>query len=115
MREHPDRIPIEKCRHGWLYKIYSRNLNLGVYRESDHGFVGIRRKFTLRYLFAEFHWDTGEPYGTANPLEAICECPISSLNEYFPSAPNAHPAQNQELFEWIELQAKLLGVAPESC
>ena len=62
-----------------------------------------------------FHWDTGETYGTANPLEAICECPISSLNEYYPSAPNVYPAQNQELFEWIELQAKLLGVAPESC
>ena len=81
MRDLPERLPIAHCQHGWLYRIYSRNLNLGVYRSEDHGFVGIRHKFGRRYLFAEYHWDTGAPFGTANPLEAICECPIECLSE----------------------------------
>ena len=32
MRDHPDRIFIDNCRHAWLYRVYSRNLNLGVQR-----------------------------------------------------------------------------------
>ena len=115
MIDHPDRIPMEQCKHGWLYRVLSRNLNLGVYRESDHGFVGIRHKMGARFLFAEFHWDTGPPFGTANPLEVICQCPIARLEEYrFENSQN-RPVDNSELFDWIEEQGKLLGIAPESC
>ena len=46
MRELPNRIPINDCRHGYLYRLYSRNLNLGVYRQEDQGFVGIRLKLS---------------------------------------------------------------------
>ena len=115
MQDHPDRISIEECRNGWLYRIYSRNLNLGIYRQDDCGFVGIRHKMGRRYLFAEFHWDTGEPFGTANPLEAICECPIVDLHEYRVLVPSGELEPNQELFDWIEQQGKQLGITPESC
>ncbi|XZE17494.1 hypothetical protein SH449x_002768 [Pirellulaceae bacterium SH449] len=116
MRDHPDRITIDKCIDGWLYRIYSRNLNLGVYREHDKGFVGIRQKFGHRFLFAEYHWDTGEPFGTANPLEAICECPIKDLREYLTSDPtNKTLENNQVLFDWIEQKGRELGITPESC
>ena len=81
MRELPERIPINDCQHGHLYRIYSRNLNLGVFRADDNGFVGTRLKFDRRYLFTEFHWDTGPPFGTANPLELIVKCPIEDLSE----------------------------------
>lgn len=26
-------------------------------------------------MFEEYHWDTGEPYGTVKPIEEIEECP----------------------------------------
>ena len=44
-------IPMSECKHGWLYKIDSRNLILGVYNETQQGFVGIREKFGNEYLF----------------------------------------------------------------
>lgn len=115
MKDHPDRIPIDACQHGWLYRIYSRNLNLGVYRSSDHGFVGIRHKMAVRYLFAEFHWDIGPPFGTANPREAICECPIERLEEYFPAKSGQSIVNNTALFDWIDEQGRRTGITPESC
>lgn len=115
MKDHPDRLPIENCQHGWLYRVYSRNLNLGVYREEKRGFVGIRHKMGRRYLFTEFHWDIGPPHGTANPLEAICQCPVERLDEYFRPVSVSEINPNTELFDWIEEQGKLLGITPESC
>ena len=115
MRDHPDRIPIENCQHGSLYRIYSRNLNLGVYRESDRGFIGIRHKMGARFLFIEFHWDIGPPHGTANPLELICECTVPCLDKHLGVISQDHIEDNSELFEWIEHQGQLLGITPESC
>lgn len=114
MKEHADRIPIDDCRPGWLYRVYSRNLNLGIYRE-DRGFVGIRHKMGGRYLFTELHWDIGPPHGTANPLKAICECPIQRLDEFFVRGPARNIEDNIELFDWIEEQGRRLGITPESC
>jgi len=81
MIEHPDRIPIEDCIDGHVYKLLSRNLALGVYRSNKGtnrhgpGFIGIRLRFKNRYLFEEYHWDLGPPYGTANPLEDLGPLP----------------------------------------
>jgi len=63
-------IPVEKCEHRRLYKIHSRNLSYGVYDSEHHGFIGIRLKFNDRYLFMEYHYDDGPPYGTVMPEEA---------------------------------------------
>lgn len=62
-------IPLPACVDRRLYRIHSRNLVIGVYRADVHGFVGIRTKFGSRYLFTEYHWDTGEPFGTVKPIE----------------------------------------------
>ena len=62
-------IPLTDCIDRRLYRIKSRNLTVGVYRADVHGFVGIRTKFGSRYLFTEYHWDTGEPFGTVKPVE----------------------------------------------
>lgn len=76
------RIPIEECKDGVLYRIFSRNLAFGVYREGVKGFVGIREKFGYEYLFTEFHWDTGPPFGTVNPKEELEPVPEGMcLNE----------------------------------
>ena len=64
-------LTIEECKHGGLYKISSRNLALGVYNEPSKGFIGIREKFGDEFLFTEYHWDTGEPFGTVQPREFL--------------------------------------------
>ena len=63
-------ISIDQCENRRLYKLDSRNLSYGVYRASSRGFIGIRTKFGDRFLFEEYHWDTGEPHGTVRPEEA---------------------------------------------
>ncbi len=69
-----DFVPMSKCKKGFLYRIHSRNLSFGVY-DGEGGFVGIRVKFGQSYLFTEFHWDRGAPYGTVKPLEEVCPLP----------------------------------------
>jgi hypothetical protein len=69
-----DFIPLLKCKRGFLYKIHSRNLSIGVFNGKD-GFIGIRTKFGNKFLFTEYHWDTGAPYGTTKPLEELCPLP----------------------------------------
>jgi hypothetical protein len=61
-------IPIKDCVVGRVYKIRCRNLSYGVY-DGDGGFIGIRTKFGSRFLFTEYHWDTGAPFGTVSNQE----------------------------------------------
>ena len=67
-------IPLSECVKGFVYLINSRNLGLGVF-DGKGGFIGVREKFGDRYLFTEYHWDTGVPYGTVHPLEKLCQLP----------------------------------------
>ena len=68
-------IPLENCKHGYVYEIDSRNLSYGVFNSKDNGFIGIRNKFRNNFLFTEYHWDTGEPYGTVSPLKELGKVP----------------------------------------
>lgn len=61
-----DYIPLTECQPGHVYKIMSRNLGHGVY-DGAGGFIGIREKFGSQYLFTEYHWDQGPPFGTVHP------------------------------------------------
>lgn len=76
-------IHLDACKHGWTYKIHSRNLIAGVFNKETNGFVGLREKFGKVFLFTEFHYDTGAPYGTVSPEKEIEECPITDLRESF--------------------------------
>jgi len=71
-------IPLKDCRHGWTYRISSRNLAFGVFNSKTLGFVGIREKFGDLFLFEEYHQEA-KAYNTVTPLEAIEECPIQDL------------------------------------
>jgi len=64
-------IPLEKCKDGWLYRIDARNSSLGIYNVKKKCFFISRNKFGTNFIFEEYHWDTGEPYGTVKPLEEI--------------------------------------------
>lgn len=65
---------------------------MGVYNPVNKGFIGIRTKFKNRFLATEYHWDTGEPFGTAIPHDALEQIPedieLSDLN-------------NTRLWEWL--------------
>lgn len=61
----------EECKHRHVYLINSRNLRLGVYNEANGGFYGIRTKFTDKFIFCEYHWDNGPPYGTVRPQQLL--------------------------------------------
>lgn len=62
---------LEECQVGSIYRLHSRNLDLGVF-DSKNCFIGIRQKFDSTFLDHELHWDKG---GTAMPLEKIGEIP----------------------------------------
>jgi hypothetical protein len=64
-------LTLDECKNGFLYRLASRNLSYGVFREGVKGFVGIREKFGDYFLFTEYHWDTGPPFGTVHPLEEL--------------------------------------------
>jgi hypothetical protein len=68
--KYEDYIKIKDCVQRRVYKIYSRNLDYGIYDGID-GFIGIRTKFNSRFLDTEHHWDTGAPHGTAKPLKDL--------------------------------------------
>jgi len=68
-------ISLDKCVHGKLYRIHSRNLGFGVFNSEAQGFIGIREKFGNRYLFTEYHWDAGAPFGTVHPKEELEQLP----------------------------------------
>jgi hypothetical protein len=65
-------IALTDCQQRTVYRIRSRNLLVGVF-DGSTGFIGIREKFNSRYLFTEYHWDTGAPFGTVRPLEILGE------------------------------------------
>jgi hypothetical protein len=64
-------IPLDKCKSRFLYRLHSRNLEIGVFDSSTNGFVGIRTKFGSRHLFTEYHYDASALCGTANATEEL--------------------------------------------
>ncbi len=75
-------LEMGNLKDGYSYKIDARNAYVGVWVETKSAFAISRYKSGPNpYLFHEFHWDTGEPYGTVKPLELIEKCPIT-LNDH---------------------------------
>lgn len=76
-------IPISKCKVGHLYHITARNADCGVFTAGithptgpkHPSFVIAREKFGEIFLFEEWHWELGPPYGTAKPIEELEEAP----------------------------------------
>jgi len=66
-------IALEKCVDGHLYRIDARNGHYGMFSKATGGFTLARTKFSEVFLFEEFHWDTGPPFGTVKPLGDLGE------------------------------------------
>ena len=75
MRISDDKIPLSQCEEGAVYELHSRNLVVGVFVKDKAGFIGIREKFGSRYLFMEYHYDIGAPYGTVQPVKKLSLAP----------------------------------------
>ena len=72
----PDqRISEELLKDDWLYYIKARNSCVGIYNYDRRCFTIARTKFNHTYLFDEYDWNTGNPYGTAVPIEMIEKIP----------------------------------------
>ena len=74
-------IPIKECKDNHLYIIKARNASIGIFNEKDSSFTISRTKFSSNYLFDEYHWDTGEPYGTAKCLKELEPVPPMEESE----------------------------------
>lgn len=72
-------IPLNECVDRGIYLINSRNLRIGVYVATRQAFIGIRKKFGDRYLFAEFHYECGPPYGTVRPQTLLAAMPENGI------------------------------------
>jgi len=98
-----DYISLVDCIRGHLYRIHSRNLKLGVF-DGKTGFIGIRLKFGSEYLFTEYHWDQGPPYGTVQPKEDLGPIPDDiEIYEYkYETIEGKDCAvQNEKMFEYL--------------
>lgn len=84
----PECIPVDQCKKGVLYVLASRNLGTGVFNgdTKEPGFIGIREKFGNYFLFTEYHYDNGPPYGTASPIKELAIVPDGiGIFESFPT------------------------------
>ena len=64
-------LPIDQLEDSCADLVHARNNYIGIWRASDSAFVILREKLGRLFLFPEFHWDTGEPFGTAKPFVKI--------------------------------------------
>lgn len=74
-------LKMDELKHGYVYLMVSRNGFAGVWDKDTRGFVFIREKFGSEYLFTEYHWDTGPPYGTVHPYTEFEKCPLEDIRQ----------------------------------
>lgn len=88
------RIARDRVEVGRAYLIHARNGGVGVavLENARLGYRLRREKLGRRYLFTEWDWDEGPPFGTAIPLRAV---------EVEP------PTDEAALLGWLEGQERL--------
>jgi len=88
-------LPMADLEDRRIYHIQSRNLIVGVWHAENNGFIGIRRKFDREFLFEEYHWETGPPFGTAWAIEDLGVTAPAEIDL------SQHP-ENSDLFELLK-------------
>ena len=87
-----------------LYKIHARNSSFGIYTPKDYGFLIRRLKFYDIYLFTEYHYDTGMPYGTVKPQKELEKTPFAAEDLKYDRY-NGHLIHD-EIINYLETKAK---------
>lgn len=76
-------IPLEDCKDRVLYKVRARNYNYAVFNKVRKSFIGLRES---TYLELEYHYDTGAPNGTVEPIKELENLPEDIyLGEKYPA------------------------------
>lgn len=100
------RVPPEDIVVGRAYVIHARNGGVGVAvsEEGHRGYRLHREKFGNHFLFVEYDWDEGPPFGTAIPLGVIdAEPPIDDgeLLDWLAEQESAYRAQIDDAWKTI--------------
>jgi hypothetical protein len=96
MQESKDYLKISDLKDGHSYKIYARNAYVGIWISTEKSFLISRYKVGPNpYLFHEYHWDTGEPFGTAKPIKLIEKCPFVIKEDY-------NRKEEEELLKYLD-------------
>ncbi len=99
MQTSADYLGIEPMQENMAYSIYARNAYVGIWLPEEQGFLISRYKMNpTPFLFVEYHWDTGESFGTAKPLRPLEVCPLPLL----PEAAYHDSEQNAMLCAWLD-------------
>lgn len=69
-------LSMPELKSGFSYFISARNAHVGIWIQERKSFLISRFKFDSNYLFEEYHWDVGEPYGTVKPQMEIEQAPF---------------------------------------
>lgn len=77
MQDSTDYLHIDRMRPGMAYTLWARNAYVGVWLPEEKGFLISHYKvYPTPFLSVEYHWDVGEPLGTAKPLRPLVKCPL---------------------------------------
>lgn len=92
--------PKPTLERGHLYRIKSRNLPYGVF-DGKSGFIGIREKFLELYLFTEYDYDDGPPFGTVRVLEDLGPSGIEPIEGTWAADGSRTFHVNQDLYDYL--------------
>jgi len=77
-------IPAEHCKDGYVYRMRARNGRIGIFKKHKEPdamgsctnvFTLSRFKGKNNYLFDEYHFDNGPPFGTVMPFNCLFKAP----------------------------------------
>ena len=88
-------IPIQQCKHHYLYKILARNFDYGIFDKNTISFIGIRYKFGTYFLDNEYHYDYNN--GTAIPIKEIRKLPENICIEI-----SNHTFDEKKIFKFLD-------------
>lgn len=69
-------IPMDDMKPYYLYRVNCRNSRYGIWLPAQEGCMGRRQKWYDWFLFTEYHYDTGPPFGTLRPLTELEKSPF---------------------------------------
>ncbi|WP_034641160.1 hypothetical protein [Chitinilyticum aquatile] len=99
MKQSTNYLGIDQMQAGMAYAIWARNAYVGLWLPEERGFLISRYKmYPTPYLFVEYHWETGEPFGTVKPLRPLEICPIPLV----PTSAYHEERDNAQLCGWLD-------------
>jgi hypothetical protein len=69
-------IKLKDCKDGYTYRVEAHNGQVGIFCKESSWFELSKIKFGKNYIFEEFHYDVGAPFGSVLPIYEIEKAPI---------------------------------------